>query len=71
MFLDNVFFYFDKGGGAPPDWTTEPQWFFVNNKGGGVKSLLTNVNNKMVFLMKASLIDTYVLKTLLRLCGLI
>ena len=70
MFLDNVFFYFDKGGGAPPDWTTEPQWFFVNNK-GGVKSLLTNVNNKMVFLMKASLIDTYVLKTLLRLCGLI
>ena len=49
MFLDNVIFYFYKGGGHPPDRTPEPQWFFVNNW-GGVKSLLTNVNKKMVFL---------------------
>ena len=50
MFLDNVIFHFYKGGGGhPPDRTPEPQWFFVNNKGGGVKSLLTNVNKKMVF----------------------
>ena len=42
MFLDNVIFHFYKGGGHPPDRTPEPQWFFV-------KSLLTNVNNKMVF----------------------
>ena len=45
-----LFFTFIKGGGHPPDRTPEPQWFFVNNLGvGGVKSLLTNVNKKMVF----------------------
>ena len=44
-----LFFTFIKGGGHPPDRTPEPQWFFVNNQGGGVKSLLTNVNKKMFF----------------------
>ena len=45
-----LFFTFIKGGGDhPPDRTPESQWFFVNNLGGGVKSLLTNVNKKMVF----------------------
>ena len=52
MFLDNVIFHFYKGGGHPPDRTPEPQWFFVNNLGGGEKSLLTNVNKKMVFFIE-------------------
>ena len=56
MFLDNVIFHFYKGGGVTP-LTGPPNLngFSSIIRGGGVKSLLTNVNKKMVFLMKASL----------------
>ena len=51
MFLDNVIFHFYKGGGVTP-LTGPPNLdgFSSIIRGGGVKSLLTNVNKKMVFL---------------------
>ena len=50
MFLDNVIFYFYKGGGVTP-LTGPPKLngFSSIIRGGGVKSLLTNVNKKLVF----------------------
>ena len=50
MFLDNVIFHFYKGGGVTP-LTGPPNLngFSSIIRGGGVKSLLTNVNKKMVF----------------------
>ena len=46
-----LFFTFIKGGGASPPWP-DPWTLMVFRQ-----SLLTNVNKKMVFLMKASLIQ--------------
>ena len=51
MFLDNVIFHFYKGGGVTP-LTGPPNldgFSSIIRGGGGVKSLLTNVNKKMVF----------------------
>ena len=44
-----LFFTFIKGGGHPPDRTPELNGFSSIIRGGGGKSLLTNVNKKMVF----------------------
>ena len=54
-----LFFTFIKGGGVTP-LTGPPNlngFSSIIRGGEGVKSLLTNVNNKMFFLMKASLIN--------------
>ena len=52
MFLDNVIFHFCKGGGGVNPLTGPPNlndFLSIIRVGGGVKSLLMNVNNKMVF----------------------
>ena len=53
-----LFFTFIKGGGVTP-LTGPPNLngFSSIIRGGGVKSLLTNVNKKMFFLMKASITE--------------
>ena len=50
-----LFFTFIKGGVTPLTGPPNLHGFSSKIRGGGAKSLLTNVNNKMVFLMKASL----------------
>ena len=50
-----LFFTFIKGGVTPLTGPPNINGFSSITR-GGVKSLLTNVNNKMFFLMKASLI---------------
>ena len=50
MFLDNVIFHFYKGvGGHPLTGPPNLNGFSSIIWGGGGKSLLTNVNKKMVF----------------------
>ena len=50
-----LFFTFIMGGGVTPLTGPPNLDGFSSIIRGGVKSLLTNVNKKMVFLMKASL----------------
>ena len=64
-----LFFTFIKGGGITPLTGPPNLNGFSSIIRGGVISLLTNVNKKMVFLMKASLIHLYCLDWFLILAG--